>query len=525
MKQIKGIVVLTIFIVLVCVVFISIFYSKNNINRNQKVEQNEEQGLTDKEIKKILSDIGKDFYENFYYDQIDPTDKVSFLSEYDTLGIKVNLKNLYIFVENESENDTTNYNQLNKINNQETKRQLDEENTKVIFYPTSPYEKNSYTMKVKLFFKDENNLVETLKMNKYGDFVGDNLKITYNDKNDITSIVLKDDKEVKKEEFDYSYDDNGLVSRIELKSINEFIEKVDVSYIDFYITYYNNSDKVFSIKMYNNKYDSEQYFLYNERDELSYILQVNGQKGGLVHSFLTEFKYYKDNDIDFIKEKTTEYAPNYGNEHYRVYTKKSTEEYNNNLEKLGIITPLMYEKNLYKLDYGQMMPTVSTEPTVPFYYSNKILQCSMQEETSYNYIYNKYDNNSNYVYSSDYDGYNYYKKSTLYKRKKYYLRKELKNQMEISYKYYLNDKKIKKLEVYNKNISGNDEFNKLKQKYEENNAEIEYLYSPQAVRMKYHSDDPYDLYNYCTYLQKLVGSNGNDYEKYKGKITTDDTKN
>ena len=75
MKQIKGIVVLTIFIVLVCVVFISIFYSKNNINRNQKVEQNEEQGLTDKEIKKILSDIGKDFYENFYYDQIDPQTK------------------------------------------------------------------------------------------------------------------------------------------------------------------------------------------------------------------------------------------------------------------------------------------------------------------------------------------------------------------------------------------------------------------------------------------------------------------
>lgn len=70
-----------IIIVALAVVLGMLFMNKNN---NQK------------ELEKSLEEMGRDFYENFYYDQIGGSadERTSLLSKFTTVGIKIDLDNL-----------------------------------------------------------------------------------------------------------------------------------------------------------------------------------------------------------------------------------------------------------------------------------------------------------------------------------------------------------------------------------------------------------------------------------------------
>ena len=88
----------------------------------------------------------KDFYENFYYEQVGSTDeeRADFLSKYESIGIKINLDNLSRYGENK------NADEISKFVNQKTKKACDKTNTKVVIYPQKPYNKTSYKIETQL---------------------------------------------------------------------------------------------------------------------------------------------------------------------------------------------------------------------------------------------------------------------------------------------------------------------------------------------------------------------------------------
>ena len=90
--------------------------------------------------------MGKDFYENFYYEQVGSTDeeRADFLSKYESIGIKINLDNLSRYGENK------NADEISKFVNQKTKKACDKTNTKVVIYPQKPYNKTSYKIETQL---------------------------------------------------------------------------------------------------------------------------------------------------------------------------------------------------------------------------------------------------------------------------------------------------------------------------------------------------------------------------------------
>jgi len=118
-------------IVIIAIVLIIIFTFK----------ESEEDKLND-----MLKELGINFYENFYYDQVgtNDTEKKEFVEKYETIGIKVNLDNLSRI----DSDDTKKI--VDKFVNSKTKKECDKLNTRVIIYPKSPYEKDSYDIKTEL---------------------------------------------------------------------------------------------------------------------------------------------------------------------------------------------------------------------------------------------------------------------------------------------------------------------------------------------------------------------------------------
>ena len=98
------------------------------------------------EIKDILKDLGKNFYENTYYDslvkQYGEDKKNEILSNYQSQGITIDLNNIKRLNKDNEE--------LKKVVNPKTKEECDGENTAVIIYTKSPYGKKDYTIEVKL---------------------------------------------------------------------------------------------------------------------------------------------------------------------------------------------------------------------------------------------------------------------------------------------------------------------------------------------------------------------------------------
>lgn len=121
-------VIIVIIVVLVSLIFIKPFEGKS-----------QEEKLTDR-----LEELGKDFYENFYYNQISKDDKEreEFLEKYTDIGIKINLDNLSRFKVEETKKI------VKEFINDETKKECDKVNSMVVIYPKKPYEKKSYKVDV-----------------------------------------------------------------------------------------------------------------------------------------------------------------------------------------------------------------------------------------------------------------------------------------------------------------------------------------------------------------------------------------
>lgn len=122
---------ITTLLLIIAIILIIIFNSKKS----------EEDKLND-----MLKELGVNFYENFYYDQVgtNDTERKEFVKKYETIGIKVNLDNLSRLNSDESKK------MVDKFVNSETKKECDKSNTRVIIYPKTPYEKDSYDIKTEL---------------------------------------------------------------------------------------------------------------------------------------------------------------------------------------------------------------------------------------------------------------------------------------------------------------------------------------------------------------------------------------
>ena len=100
----------------------------------------------EKELETSLKEMGKSFYENFYYEQVGSSseERSSLLSKFSTIGIKIDLDNLSRYNDGEFKKD------IEKFVNSKTGEKCSKTNTKVTIYPKSPYGKTDYTVKADL---------------------------------------------------------------------------------------------------------------------------------------------------------------------------------------------------------------------------------------------------------------------------------------------------------------------------------------------------------------------------------------
>lgn len=132
-------------IILIAVILLVIFVLIPNIgNSEEKVETN---------LENMLKEMGKEFYENYYYDNAGKTDeeRTNFLTRFESIGIKVDLDNLGRV------NGGANKDKIAEFVNPSTKEACDTKNTKVIIYPKGNYGKKDYTLEVQLDCGFENN--------------------------------------------------------------------------------------------------------------------------------------------------------------------------------------------------------------------------------------------------------------------------------------------------------------------------------------------------------------------------------
>ena len=102
----------------------------------------------DEKLAATLEEMGRDWYENFYYDGFEEEKRADILSRFKDIGIKVDIDNLSRY------NTEANAEKLKDF-------KMDEENgcdkteTKVIIKPQDPYGKTDYTIETKLVCGDK----------------------------------------------------------------------------------------------------------------------------------------------------------------------------------------------------------------------------------------------------------------------------------------------------------------------------------------------------------------------------------
>ena len=103
---------------------------------------------SEEKVTQAMEEIGKDFYENFYYKQIgsDETSRANFLKKFETQGIKVTYDNLSRYVPKEEES----ANKKEKNSKIVEEFNCDKDVTKVVIYPQDPYGKEDYKIEVQL---------------------------------------------------------------------------------------------------------------------------------------------------------------------------------------------------------------------------------------------------------------------------------------------------------------------------------------------------------------------------------------
>lgn len=103
-------------------------------------------GGNEKALDASLKEMGKSFYENFYYEQIGSSadERTSLLSKFTNVGIKIDLDNLSRYNDGEFKEE------ISKFKNNKTNDKCNKTNTRVVIYPKSPYGKTDYTIKTEL---------------------------------------------------------------------------------------------------------------------------------------------------------------------------------------------------------------------------------------------------------------------------------------------------------------------------------------------------------------------------------------
>ncbi len=100
----------------------------------------------EKKLERSLKEMGRDFYEDYYYDQTGETleDREKFLKPFKTIGIKVTLDGLSRY--NSKENQA----KIEEFVNRKTNEKCDTMSTRAIIYPKEKYGKTDYDIKVEL---------------------------------------------------------------------------------------------------------------------------------------------------------------------------------------------------------------------------------------------------------------------------------------------------------------------------------------------------------------------------------------
>lgn len=132
-KNKRNLIIIVSALVLICaIIFCLVLVPKNKSN--------------EKELTAKMQEMGKEFYETFYYKQVGTTDenRAAFLKKYETIGIKVNLDNLSRYSGKDSNSI------LNEFVNNQSKKNCDKYNTQVVIYPQTPYNQKSYKIEVVL---------------------------------------------------------------------------------------------------------------------------------------------------------------------------------------------------------------------------------------------------------------------------------------------------------------------------------------------------------------------------------------
>ena len=127
---------LKIVIGLVCIIIILLIFIP--FTNSQKKEQ--------KELTKELEKLGKDFYENFYYNQIGGDNietKKALLSINGSYGLKITLENIASSLGKEQEI-------YSKFKNSKENKECDKQQTTVTIFPKEPYGQQDYTIETNL---------------------------------------------------------------------------------------------------------------------------------------------------------------------------------------------------------------------------------------------------------------------------------------------------------------------------------------------------------------------------------------
>ena len=113
----------------------------------------------EKELTQMLEDMGREFYEEYYYDGLNKTEseKEEFFKKYEKQGIKINLKNLSRY------NSKVNEKKIKEFVNPKTNESCDLDSSMVYIYPKKVYGKKDYDIKVQLVCGFDDNEKEEKK--------------------------------------------------------------------------------------------------------------------------------------------------------------------------------------------------------------------------------------------------------------------------------------------------------------------------------------------------------------------------
>lgn len=104
----------------------------------KSIKNNQEQRVEEKYKNQIL-EMGKNFYEDFFYDIAVNSQGIELIQKYSETGIKVDLNSL-------AQRNDDNKKIVESMVNPKTNEKCDTSNSKVIIYPKDPYSKTDYTL-------------------------------------------------------------------------------------------------------------------------------------------------------------------------------------------------------------------------------------------------------------------------------------------------------------------------------------------------------------------------------------------